>query len=508
MKHELIIDCGNRLPHEVSRLLITSGYNAVLLNADPSDDSTGKLLLRVVNSGENPAIYKKPVFIPVRDSLDKELPPPEWTGEYRDSSHAVTIPVGLDMAIELADCSERITDFEKQAGVLNHLDQSEGFQLIDNLIISNSHTKYSPNHFQRNIQLSKTKYMIARARIDADVVTTLMIKYATHIMLNKLLPLYEPDGPGRILSMLNSMIVNQFEGSYVHIVLGILNIENDTFEYSGAGSFPFYLMETCSGKTDRIACSHTVPIGTEPHYPYCMKESTLYDVDPYHIRLVVTHDAHEPDSKSKADFLNDSLLIHDPKMVSGLMFPQWLVDKLNREKETLLPDSLHLSTIQAVKQNESELSKTEWEESLLFAIDSRKPNISLVGREGESFIRNRTQCDSLGYKVELILNEFLNNITMFGVESSIHSVILVYLKILQDGVEIRFYDEGCEWDFPPDYQRDTGLDARNQMFRDRGRGMLMIGRIASNSSRRRMRNINETIFYINCNLEKKDTDNG
>jgi anti-sigma regulatory factor (Ser/Thr protein kinase) len=98
-------------------------------------------------------------------------------------------------------------------------------------------------------------------------------------------------------------------------------------------------------------------------------------------------------------------------------------------------------------------------------------------------------------EVELIVNEFLNNIILHGLDNSKRKSIVVYIKLDQK-IEITFYDAGKYWAFPHDFMEEISEDFDDAIaLKESGRGIQMIGSMISSFSRKRFEEINVTTFY-------------
>ncbi len=121
-----------------------------------------------------------------------------------------------------------------------------------------------------------------------------------------------------------------------------------------------------------------------------------------------------------------------------------------------------------------------------------------LAREVESVTKDRL----LAMKIELVLNEFLNNILIHGYRRELRLTpkILIRQTIEEDRIEIAFFDRGVEWNYAPPAQSLAEVD-RQDCFRfdlDVGRGMLIISEIAKKIERTRHGALNMTVFTIPC----------
>ena len=146
------------------------------------------------------------------------------------------------------------------------------------------------------------------------------------------------------------------------------------------------------------------------------------------------------------------------------------------------------------------------EKNHLYCIPSMLSEVGKIGRYCELLTKKWTNNTWLGYKVELIVNEFLNNIIVHGLESRKDAYIFVLLT-LGDFLEVTFIDEGREWSMSleKDKTDETKEMIKNldeaSFLNERGRGIFMIKELVRESFRKRQENLNFTQFRLSLNKE-------
>lgn len=105
-------------------------------------------------------------------------------------------------------------------------------------------------------------------------------------------------------------------------------------------------------------------------------------------------------------------------------------------------------------------------------------------------------------KVELVLNEFLNNILIHGYRRELRLTpkIMIRLTIEPHRVEIAFFDRGIEWHYRPPAKTLRELDEQDYFHFDLdiGRGMMIIREIADSIERSRHDGLNQTVITLHC----------
>lgn len=119
-----------------------------------------------------------------------------------------------------------------------------------------------------------------------------------------------------------------------------------------------------------------------------------------------------------------------------------------------------------------------------------------LAEEAEVITRDRM----LAMKIELVLNEFLNNILIHGYRRELRLTpkIMVRMTIEPHCVEIAFFDRGIEWNYRPPAKTLRELDEQDYFHFDLdiGRGMMIIREIADRIERSRHGGLNRTVIAL------------
>ncbi len=109
--------------------------------------------------------------------------------------------------------------------------------------------------------------------------------------------------------------------------------------------------------------------------------------------------------------------------------------------------------------------------------------------------------DECSMKLELLLNEFLNNIIIHGLDAKKTSKQRIFIEIklseFGDRLDVRFLDRGKYWDFTPELLSSSEtLESKNRRYATSGRGLQIIRKITEQTRRDVYCGLNETIFTI------------
>ncbi len=157
-------------------------------------------------------------------------------------------------------------------------------------------------------------------------------------------------------------------------------------------------------------------------------------------------------------------------------------------------------------QDDKKLSIKKLQNNHLYCIQSMLSEVGKIGRNCEFLVKKWTGNTWLGYKVELIVNEFLNNIIVHGLDSRKDAYIFVILSF-GEFLELTFIDEGKEWvlNFSETKEENKEDLIKNLdellVLNERGRGISMIKELAQDAVRNRIDNLNCTRFRLSLNKE-------
>ena len=175
------------------------------------------------------------------------------------------------------------------------------------------------------------------------------------------------------------------------------------------------------------------------------------------------------------------------------LVPYHLCDVIKKAGYTVVEDD---SCMIMIKKNKC------WKSEKTHLHLTAMPTISdtdQLGIECESFIIDRLGDEKLAVQLELLLNEFLNNILMHGIERHTKEgpKILVDLIINEDDVVLKVWDKGKPWTFnTTPIAIDEEIWDDNNKLATAGRGMAIIKSIAAKIECKRYEDLNETSFLI------------
>lgn len=187
--------------------------------------------------------------------------------------------------------------------------------------------------------------------------------------------------------------------------------------------------------------------------------------------------------------LTESLINPQPPEKTG--YPPFLFNLLNSRTSSTLRSWEHLSYLEMIPLAEPS------PENFMKLLEV-KPQLDLVRtycKEIEEFF---TESGHGAYAPELVFNEFLVNIIKHGLSNNTEENIFI-LVLRRHGKNILiFLDKGIAWTLPPREGKSDSSDADNSVAEipEGGRGLEIIYHLSGDFSRKRIMDINKTVFHI------------
>jgi anti-sigma regulatory factor (Ser/Thr protein kinase) len=122
-------------------------------------------------------------------------------------------------------------------------------------------------------------------------------------------------------------------------------------------------------------------------------------------------------------------------------------------------------------------------------------NTTEIANECYQAILASTGNDTRATEIELVINEFLNNIIEHGLQEKKDATILLSFEI-DKKITMKFIDNGKDWELPKPIEKNI---AEPDKFR--GMGMQIIYKLVSEIKKNRYDMINETIIEVDVSYE-------
>lgn len=297
---------------------------------------------------------------------------------------------------------------------------------------------------------------------------------------------------------------------YMTCLVAILNLETNQFSYQSAGhpDFIFYSFSQgfFSSSNSKVG---NLPVGMIPKTTYSAKDNVILTLPKDSIIYGYTDGLTDLQNENGESFsiklLKDAISSSDKRggCYNSLYRVMDLIFKTGYQRIT---DDITLISILPVHPNECTIVSNSYaftETSAIYIVPPQLLEIDSFATSAYNWILAKTNSEQLGFKAQLLLSEFLNNIVIHGLNSieGRSPVILICLQLSsvsqQKQLFIRIFDKGVSWDLSFENTSNKDVDILNEHHVDHGRGIFLIKNLADGVSRTRLADeLNETIFNI------------
>ncbi len=292
--------------------------------------------------------------------------------------------------------------------------------------------------------------------------------------------------------------------NYFTLLIGIIDLKKNEFKFLNAGHPPFIVIDTQTEKTIAIESKGSMPLGWMPKLVYTEEETGIIPITEHNIILLFTDGIYECVNPSNKEFgitglLN--LLEKEIPIESCVNLPfrikQFLIDR----NYAISSDDYTLFAFQKQKTllEPSPITNTIDNQAVhyMVALRSALKEVGKTAQQCEHLILTWTNNTVLAAKVELIVDEFLNNIVKYGYSYADDSAIVVEFIIQDNKLHIKFWDKGIVWE-PEEqhYNKDDPYNFEKDVYDISGKGVKIIMSMSDKFHRTRYDLLNETTVII------------
>ncbi len=343
------------------------------------------------------------------------------------------------------------------------------------------------------IQISKSRYVAYVADISGHGVQAAILMTAVKSTISMIIEAAkEKLELTLILNRLNDILSKKlFDINFLTIILCLVDLKKNTITYYNAGHPPIILYDIRNGKATILSEKGSIPIGWHEDYTFPPEEKDVFKINENMVIFLYTDGIFECYNKSGeqlgidgfAKFISNN--IHD---FNSIILPQKIKKKLIDLDYDISSDDFTLMTIRKIPQEK----RTDIKRS--FVLKALLEKAGEVAINSEQFIYEKFNDKKFASHVELIVDEFLNNIIRHGLMSKSDSIILIQLAN-DNELELTIWDKGKDWTLPA--IRENGRYFPDEKLLDEaGRGLFVIYTIASKVTKQRYGEINETVIKI------------
>ena len=303
-----------------------------------------------------------------------------------------------------------------------------------------------------------------------------------------------------ILTRLNTFFcVDMQKKNYMTCLAGLFDFNVNKLQFISAGHLSFFMHHAKSGEVELLNPENkgAIPVGWVDDYKFdCETEAVELDFDDDSSFFGITDGIIEASTEDGRVLGVEkfSLMLEEAAAATiSPLVPYYVCDAMDKTGYNVIEDD---SCIIMIKKNKSSKSnKTHLSLTSMPTIS----HTDFLGIQCEGFIIKNTGDERLAVEIELLLNEFLNNILMHGLEKRRDEgpKILVDLLINEDDVILKVWDKGKSWTFnTTKIDIDENIWDDNNKLATAGRGMAIIKDIADKIECSRYGDLNETSFVI------------
>jgi serine phosphatase RsbU (regulator of sigma subunit)/anti-sigma regulatory factor (Ser/Thr protein kinase) len=339
------------------------------------------------------------------------------------------------------------------------------------------------------LQISENKFVVYVGDISGHGVKAALMMTAVKSIISMLIKDEKENlDPHFIVTRLNRILCKElFFEDYMTLALGVIDLEKNEIRILSAGHPSLLEYDMNSGTTKLVGENGAIPVGWKEDYEYSIEEEDVVAITDNKAYLMYTDGIFECENQEEEQlgldgftrFLNDNSNLN-----CGLMMPHKFKQLLADMKYNIDSDDFTMVEFHKLP--------TSYEGSFkkLFIVNSLLQDTTPIGKECFAAVNTFLRDNELAIKMELVLNEFLNNIIEHGLQYKKDTIVVLQFEINKI-IRMTFWDSGVDWEIP-DRKKDN-IAAPGKF---RGMGMQIIHSLVSKVEKKRFDKINETIIEM------------
>jgi len=285
--------------------------------------------------------------------------------------------------------------------------------------------------------------------------------------------------PYKIVNELNRIISKElFHKNYLTMIFALIELDEGVVRYFNAGHPPIIKYDIKQKETQLLPNKGGIPIGWDKDYLYKSEEQDRFEIDENQLFFLYTDGIFECEDKEGnqlglqglKEFLKQNII--NP---NSLIIPHKIKHKLVEKEYDVSSDDFTLVGFRKLLPTDNKKKS--------YFIRSLVENIGAVAIHCENFIKSKFNDPNFAARVEIVVDEFLNEVIKRGYVNKAESLIMLQLET-EDILKLTFWDKGEDWQIPQSEEKEGEM------------GFQLIFTIASNIIRKRYGDINETIIEI------------
>lgn len=358
-----------------------------------------------------------------------------------------------------------------------------------------------------SVKLNDNQYIVYLGDISGHGVQAALFMSAVRTTINLLIEEHKDDfNIVTLMTKLNTTLSKDLfksTDSYFTLIFGIVDFADKTFEYVNCGHPPFMEYNI---KTNEVVIHDekgTIPIGWSADYAFDESEVGKIDLTMDKIIFLYTDGLNESIDPDGNEFgINGLTNILKNKIddVNTITLPFKIKQYLQDNKYKLSSDDFTLFAFQL--QGNTNFNKVNPDpdktKKMIFWIKAVMKDVGSVSQKCEKLVLAWTKNTTFSAKVEIIIDELLNNIIEHGYNFEETARIVFEFKLIGTKLYITMWDKGIEW--VPEtvkYNHDNPYLFEKDLFDISGRGLYMVLSWSEEFYRNRYsEELNETIVVL------------
>ncbi|HNX00446.1 MAG TPA: response regulator [Candidatus Cloacimonadota bacterium] len=308
-----------------------------------------------------------------------------------------------------------------------------------------------------------------------------------------------------LITRLNETLSKElFLNNYMTMIFGVLDLEDKTYRFINAGHPPLVEYDISTRKTHIHNEIGSLPLGWKANFVYTDGDEDIVHLRPDNLVFLYTDGLNECTNPKGVEFglhgLEEIMEKHlqiDNCITLPYRIKHYLVE--NNYRVSVDDFTLFAFQIQvpSYKLGTHPSEQTMCSQKMIFLVRSALKHVPDAAVKCEEMVLSWTGDKALAARVELIMDEFLNNIIKHGYHYRYDAEIVVEFSLVGKHLIVRFWDKGIEWvpetvDIHVDHFDNVSLDS----FPTAGLGFNMIKLMVDTFTRKRYEGVNETILEI------------
>ncbi len=361
-----------------------------------------------------------------------------------------------------------------------------------------------------SVKLNDNQYIVYLGDISGHGVQAALFMSAVRTTINLLIDEHKDNFDiTTLMTKLNTTLSKDLfksTDSYFTLIFGIVDFEEKTFEYVNCGHPPFIEYNVDTNQVVIHDEKGTIPIGWSANYAFDESEVGKIDLTMDKIIFLYTDGLNESIDPEGNEFgINGltNILKNEIEDVNTITLPFKIKQYLQDNEYKLSSDDFTLFAFQL--QGNNNLSKIkenpEKQKKMIFWVKAVMKDVASVSQHCEKLVLAWTKNNTFSAKVEIIIDELLNNIIEHGYKFEETARIVFEFKLIGTKLYITMWDKGIEW-IPETvkYNHDNPYLFEKDLFDVSGRGLYMVLSWSEEFYRNRYsEELNETIVVLDVN---------